>query len=268
MPQRLHLGKKAFVPDDRDFTFKTFSRAVGVELPTPPDRFGHGLMYGHEGWGMLGNGPDATVGQNFMGAGCCVLSDAGHATMLTNRLAGRDITITGRNTIDDYSAVTGYVIGDDATDNGTEIREALKYRQKVGVVDAQGRRHKIGAYLKIDPKDWDLLMQAVFIFSAVSIGFNFPDSAWDQFDKHEPWDVVSGWQFLGGHDVLMTGRSSKNVGGCVSWGRRVGLTREFYEATNEETWAIVFPEQLRAGKTQHGYTLAGLNEALTALAAA
>jgi hypothetical protein len=43
------------------------------------------------------------------------------------------------------------------------------------------------------------------------------------------------------------------------------MTRPFYEMYNDETWAIVFPEELRDGKTERGLDLTALNAALQAL---
>ncbi len=259
----LHLGKRPFVPDERDFKFAALLEAA--PLPTPPHRFGHGLAF--RDWMMLGNGPDETVRPGFQGAGDCVFAGGCHETMLTTKLGGHPAAFTGANAISDYSAVTGYVIGDDATDLGTDVREALKYRRATGLVDAAGKRHRIGAYVSINPKSWDELMQAVYVFTAVGMGFEFPDSAMDQFDQGLPWDVVPGEPKPSeGHYVPVIGRNAKSTGGCISWARRVGFTRDFYETYNDEAWAIVFPEELRSGKTERGYDLAALNVMLAGLA--
>jgi hypothetical protein len=258
------LGKKPATVDERDITFQLLKDAFPIKFPVPPNRFGHGLAY--KDWRMLGNGPDDSVEEGFQGCGCCVLSDAAHVTMLTNKLAGHDVKFTGKEVVKAYSDITGYVIGDDSTDQGTEMREALKYRQKYGIMDASGRNHKIGAYVSINPKDPVELAEAVYVFTAVSIGFEFPDYAWSQFDNHEVWDVIDGDSVMdGGHDIPIVGRYSlDNIAG-VTWGERHGLTRSFYEATNDETWAIVFPEELRKGKTERGYDLSTLTKMLGSL---
>jgi hypothetical protein len=104
---------------------------------------------------MLGNGPDDSVQKGFKGAGDCVFAGAGHETILWNALAGITVPITGKENISDYSAVTGYVIGDDSTDQGTDVRTALLYRQKTGILDSNGKRHKIGPFLALDWKKLD-----------------------------------------------------------------------------------------------------------------
>lgn len=259
----LPLGKKEFVPSPHDFKLSAVAAAAGWTFPDAPPRFGHGSMF--KNWEMLGNGPDDSVVPGFKGAGNCVLAGGDHETRETAKLGGKIVTFTGANAIADYSAVTGYVIGDDSTDQGTEVRKALSYRRKTGLIDAAGKRHKIGAYVSIDPKNWDELMQAVYVFSAVGIGFEFPSYAWDQFDNGEPWDVLPGGFIEGGHYVPIMGRSSRNIGGSVSWGRRQPMTRGFYETFNDEAWAIVFPEELKAGKNERGFDLSQLNAMLATL---
>jgi hypothetical protein len=264
---RLRLGKKPATEDVRDFKFANLF--AGVTMPTPPNRFGHGTLFHSTEWQMYGNGPDDTVEPGFGGCGDCVFAGAAHEVMLTNKIGGHPVPkFTGKNVVSDYSAVTGYVVGDDQTDQGTDVRQALSYRRKTGVVDAAGTRHKIGAYVSIAAKNWDELMEAVYVFSAVGIGFEFPSYAMDQFDQGQPWDVVDpNAQIEGGHYVPVVGRSSKNVAGVVTWGRRQGMTREFYETYNDEAWAIVYPEELRAGtlKNERGFDLSALNQALASL---
>lgn len=257
----LKLGKKAFVPDDRDLLFAEFR--VAATLPKVPSRFGHGSAYSN--WKMLGNGPDSSVEPGFEGAGDCVFAGAGHETMLWNKLGGKTVTISGKNSISDYSAVTGYVIGDDNTDEGTDVRTALKYRQKTGIVDSKGNRHVIGAYLKLQPKNWNQLMEASFIFGIAGIGFEFPDSAMDQFNEGQPWTVVQGAQIEGGHYVPVVGRTSAKNGGAVTWAKRQTITQDFYETYNDETWALVSQEELKNGKNERGFDYPSLVSALADL---
>jgi hypothetical protein len=254
-PRRmLPLGKKPATHDRRDIRLQTLLEQT-APLPAPPHRFGHANLYRDDGWSMLGNDR----------YGDCVFAGAAHETMMTNHLARRTVTFTDEAVLADYGAVTGFTPDNPASDQGTDVRDALKYRQKTGVVDGHGTRHKIGAYVALTPGDWDELMQAVYVFAAVGVGVEFPDSAMDQFDHGEPWDVVDGARIEGGHYIPCMGRSSVGVGGVVTWARRQSVTRAFYEKYADEAWAIVFPEELRAGKTERGFDLAGLNAALAQL---
>lgn len=249
----MKLGKKPFVPSPHDFKMSAVLQAQ-PELPPPPNRFGHGLIF--KDWRMLGN--DAV--------GDCVWAGLAHQAMLSNKLAHKTVVFSDKSVISDYSAGAGYDPHDPSTDQGTEVRVALSYARRTGVLDARGKRHKIGAYVSIDPHDWDELMLATYYFDSVGIGFEFPDSAMDQFDDGLPWDVVPGAQIEGGHYVPNVGRNSKSTGGVVSWARRVGMTRDFYETYNDESWAIISPESLRNGKNERGLDLAALNSLLATLA--
>ena len=260
----LHLGKQPVAPQPTDLQWSALG--ANVTLPNAPTRFGHANLF--QDWWMLGNGPDDSVEPGFQGAGDCVWAGAAHEHRLINKLVHQvDVQFSGENVISDYSAVTGYVIGDPSTDNGTDVHKALDYRRKIGVLDAQGVRHKIGAYVAIDPKDWNHLRQAAYIFGAVGIGFQFPNSAWGQFDNGQPWDVVAhDGGNDGGHYVPIMGAPSADKVGVVSWGKRQEMTRAFYERYNDESWVYITPEELnQSGAGFHGFDMATLNSFLSKL---
>jgi hypothetical protein len=253
----LKLGKKKAVYDSRDLQFGHYMLEAPCILPPVPSQFGHeGLV---TDWGMLGNDT----------AGCCVLSGGGHETMLWNAEAGRPVDISTENTLADYSAVTGYTSLNPATDRGTNVRDALKYRQQTGLLDAAGNRHKIGAYVALEPGNIDHLLQALYLFGAVGIGINFPDSAMHQFDKNQPWGVCHGAKVEGGHYIpLVAYRTASNKPHqvdlvCVTWGRLQQMTRKFYETYCDEAWAILSPEMLKDGKSLEGFDLNQLQNDLS-----
>ena len=206
---------------------------------------------------MNGNGPDDTVFPGFQGAGDCVFAGGGHETMLWNIMAARTVTITGRQSIKDYSAVTGYNPTTGANDNGTDVRQALHYRAKTGLLDATGARHKIGAYLALEPGNWQHLLEAMYLFGAAGIGFQFPASAMDQFNAGKPWSVVSRSTIEGGHYVPLVADRVNIV--CVTWAKLQQMTRAFYVKYCDEAWAILSPEIIGStGKTLDGFDLATL----------
>lgn len=259
------LGKLPAVPDERDIRYGIIKK--GLTLPKPPANFGHGQIYkdgeAAGGWQMNGNGPDDTVAPGFQGAGDCVFACAAHTTRETNKIAGHTVTITGKESIADYSAVTGYRIGDDSTDNGTDMRQALKYRQKTGLLDAHGNRHKIGAYVALEPGNLDQYYQACYLFSAVEIGFRFQQAQDSQFDSGV-WDFAPGSPVIGGHAIPGFGRNHSRAS-VVSWARHLWATEAFLTELVDEAWCIVFPEELKNGKTERGMDLGQLNAALAAL---
>ena len=261
MGTELRLGKAAPSYDHRDLKFRDF--LVPERLPTPPAQFGFGTLY--QDWGMLGNGPDDSVEPGFQGAGDCVFAGACHETMLWNREAGHPVTFTGANTISDYSAVTGYVIDDPNSDQGTNVRTALGYRRSTGVIDSGGQRHTIGAYVALEPGNWEELIQAAYVLLAVGIGLEFPSSAMDQFNNGQIWSVVPGSQVEGGHYVSVTGRRTADDIGLITWGRRQGMTRSFYTKYCDEAWGIITLEELKNGRNVRGFDYPGLQSALNQL---
>ena len=78
------------------------------------------------------------------------------------------------------------------------------------------------------------------------------------------WDYGAGSPNEGGHAVPAFGRN-KGRGGLVSWAKHLWFTPAFYTHLADEAYAIVFPEELKNGKTERGMDLSQLNAALNAL---
>jgi hypothetical protein len=262
---KLRLGKQPPTPDHRDALFTQFA-TVSQLLPQVPAAFGHedAVQKLGEQWGMLGNGPDNSVKQGFQGAGDCVFAGGDHEHMMWNAEVGKKVAFTGANAISDYSKVTGYVIGDDSTDQGTIVRDALKYRQNTGLVDKGKKRHKLGAYVQLEPGNTDHVKQALYILSAVGIGFQFPSSAMQQFNDGKPWSVVAGAQIEGGHYVPVV---AVRAGGIVviTWGQLQLMTWQFFQKYCDEAWGLLSQEFLKAGKSPEGFDLAALQAYLPQL---
>ena len=254
MPPQFKLGKQKAQPQEKDFKFADF--AAAVQLPKVPSRFGHGNAY--TDWEMLGNDR----------YGDCVWAGAAHEHMLLNKVVHkRDVPFTDDSVLGDYAAVTGFDRNDPSTDQGTNVHEALSYRRKTGIADANGARHQIGAYVSLDPKNWEHLEQAAYIFGAVGIGIEFPDSAMKQFGNGEPWDPVKGSKIEGGHYVPVVGSlHSATEASAITWGKRQFFTVAFYEQYNDEAWVYITPDELRSdGTGLHGFDMEKLNGYLSAL---
>jgi hypothetical protein len=255
------LGKKPATYDKRDLQFAHYRTAAA--LPPHPKQFGHEKLVGANAWQMLGNGPDNTVSPGFQGAGDCVFAGGDHESMLWTLEGGTAATFTGANAIADYSAVTGYNPKKPKSDQGTDVRQALKYRQNTGLIDAANKRHKIGAYLALEPGNVDHLLEALYLFGIIGIGIQFPASAMDQFDAGKPWSVVAETQIDGGHYVPLVAK--RDNFDCVTWGRLQQMTAQFYTKYCDEAWAILSPEMLKSGKSPEGFDLAQLQSDIAAL---
>ena len=144
------------------------------------------------------------------------------------------------------------------------MRAAAEYRRKTGVVDASGKRHKILAYLSLEPINPASLYAAMYIFGGVGLGLRFPASAMDQFDAMQPWTVVPGSEIVGGHYVPIFSRRGGLVQG-VTWGAIQPMTEEFITTFADEAIVYLTDEDLIDGKTLEGFDLAQLQADLAAL---
>lgn len=249
MSMQFKLGKKDFVEDKRDFKLARYMPEVKGVLPTVPESFGHYDLIGNNAWGMDGND---TVGN-------CVFAGGDHETLLWTTEGGHQAAFSAETAIADYSAVTGYNPSNPDSDQGTVVRDALKYRQKTGLIDVNSKRHKIGAYVSIDPTKVDSkgrpyeLMNATYLFSAVGIGIQFPASAMDQFNQGKPWTVVKGSKIEGGHYVCVIGFDGTYFL-VVTWGKLQLVSIEFMLKYCDEAWALLSSEFINnSGVSPEGF---------------
>jgi hypothetical protein len=252
----LKLGKQPATRDDRDLLFANYVKPH--QIPPPPDQFGHETLFPPKAWGMLGNDE----------WGDCAWAGPAHETMLLTKEGGSPADFTATCVLSDYSAGTGFAPnagppGSNPTDKGSNVRDVLKYRVSTGIVDAKGNRHKIGAYVALEPKNLTQVYQAMYLFQAVGIGIAFPDSAMNQFHNGQPWSVVPGAQVEGGHYVCCVAkRDSIDV---VTWGALQPMTVEFFETYCDEAWAYISTEDLQKGVDPEGFSLQQLKADLAAL---
>lgn len=249
----MKLGK---LPARPDAVKLKFAKYVDTSvLPKPPATFGHERLV--TDWGMLGNDT----------AGCCVFSGAGHETMLWNREAGRTVNITTTSTLRNYSLVTGYNPNDPSTDQGADMSAVASYRRKTGLLDADGKRHKIGAYVALEPGNLTQLWYATYLFDGVGIGVEFPVQWMDAFNAGRPWGSVVRPKIEGGHYISNAAKRARNAI-AITWGRTQRITTAGYRQFNDETLAYLSEEKLTAGVSLEGFDLATLRADLTKVTAA
>ncbi len=253
----LRLGKQPATDDSRDHVFARYVEPS--KLPSPPPQFGHESLFPPKGWGMLGNDE----------WGDCAWAGPAHETMLLTKEASKPAQFTTQDVLSDYSAGTGFdpnagPPGQNPTDKGSNVRQVLGYRRKTGIVDSQGQRHKIGAFIKLNPADLEHVYQALYLFQVVGIGLAFPEFAMEQFNRGEPWDVVANApQPEGGHYVCCVGKR-QNID-VVTWGALQQMTQAFFETYCDEAWTYISTEDLTGGRTLDGFDLEQLRADLKAL---
>lgn len=229
-----------------------FGDYVSPHLPAPPVHAGHQELLQTMNVGMLGNDQ----------YGDCVWAGAAHETMLWNKQAGLLVPMNEEVVLSDYAACTGFNPKDPNTDQGTDMQVAAKYRQDVGIVDALGKRHKVGAYLGLhNDKE---IRQAIYLFSAVGIGIRFPDYAMTQFNAGHDWTVQKGGTIDGGHYIPGITYDQHYVY-VVTWGKVIRASWEFIKKFMDEGVVYLSEEMLVHNRSLEGFDLAQLQADLEAI---
>lgn len=218
------------------------------DLPSTPRNFGSYDVIPEDQWLMLGN-------DKF---GCCAWATEAHLSMLRTDEIGDRAPFDEACVLSDYSRQTGFTPTDPSTDRGTDLDEQAQYLRKVGIIDQKGRRHKIGAYAEPDLSPAKL-SQAAYLFSGVNVGFRVYQSAMDQFDAGETWDIdTPEGDFLGGHSVALVGKHAGKYA-FVTWGRLQWATSRWIRRYVDQAVVGLSPDVLSTkGKNIHGLDQAAL----------
>ena len=135
----LKLGRKKPVMKFTGHTFGTYLKGAKVTLPTPPASFSYVPAAAAALAEMYGND---TLGD-------CVIACMEHVEGVETGNAGDEVLFTSAQTIGNYSALCGYVNGDESTDNGCEILPCLQAWQSQGI----GAGSKIVGILAVEPEN-------------------------------------------------------------------------------------------------------------------
>jgi hypothetical protein len=255
----MRLGKKPARLDR--YKLRLSDYLVESKLPPVPPTFGHyGLV---SNYGVLANDS----------VGDCVIAGALHETQIWNATQARTVPVSDACAIANYSAITGYdptqtdSNGNNPTDQGADVGEAARWRIAHGITDAAGRVHKIAAFVFVNPHNLIELRTAAYLFGAVGLGFDLPDSAEEQFAHSMAWTPVPGARSLGGHYVPLVGWNS-GFGIGITWGERQAISPGFIRDYADEAIAYLTAEDLnRHQKSPEGVDLAALRADLVALEA-
>ena len=222
--QDVKLGKAPKKEDHRNLKLSNYMKVSA--LPILPSMYS--WTYKVVDWLMLANSSvgDCTIAgllHYFMG----VIADNGGSFVPTDQQA---ITI--------YSDVTGYVPGNESTDNGAAELDVLNFNRKNGFLG-----HSVAAFAEIDITNLDLIKYAVYLFGASYIGVQLPLTA----NGATSWEVPSigttgdgapgSW---GGHAIIITAfDDTKKEFTVITWGQPMQMSYDFWSAYGEEAYALI-----------------------------
>lgn len=213
----LKLGRLAPKPHKNTLKFSDYLKP-NAALPAPPSKAF--WEYKMNDWKMLKNDE----------VGDCVFAAMGHMLMNWTAHEGDEVIPTDDQIIEAYSAVTGYVPGDESTDNGTSMTDGYAYWQSKGVAG-----HKIDGWVSIDYTNLDHVKLGIYLFGGVNPGINVPQSAIDQFNAGMPWEQ-SDSPIVGGHSIPVLGYGSQGCT-CITWAKRQPMSWAFFQDYTEELYA-------------------------------
>lgn len=195
--------------------------------------------------------------------GDCAYASAAHMVQVWSSQRGQTVTIPDDDVVAAYSAGTGYDPRDPSTDKGASMLDVCKQWRTAGIGG-----HRIGAFVKVDPRDQEHVRAAVSLFGAVYVGCNLPLRAQDQRGAlWEPlgtggFDAAGSW---GGHAVACAAYDHRGPQ-LLTWGARQAATWDWWAAYVDEAYACLSAEWVTgAAPAPSGVDVAGLQDYLARL---
>jgi hypothetical protein len=193
-----------------------FHEVLGT-LPPPPDSVDYVTAAQSALATPLGNAPDPTLPAGVSPVGDCVIAADLHLAALRACNAGAPFVPTTPESLTAYSAVTGYVQGNVATDQGTDPLALLAWRL---AGNAYPDGSTLLAAIDVDTTNEVAYKQAIWLADGVLQWASLPDPWESEEDGGDVWDVAGAPDDNNGHGF-----------GGVSYGKNVPLS----------TWGEVNP---------------------------
>ncbi len=225
-PLSVKLGKKTAVHDPKALRLGKYLKASA--LPYIPSAYHWGA--GVPRWPVYLNDT----------LGCCTISAIGHhAGLWTYRESGKELIMTDAQIVSAYSAVSGYVPGDSATDSGAVMTDVLKYWKSAGVGGST-----IQAYATIEPGNNTEVQACIYLLGGCYIGIQLPITANAQVEHNGNWSLVPGYKTnpdaapgsWGGHALPLIGFTKTSLT-TITWGIPMTMSWAFYNFYSDEAFA-------------------------------
>lgn len=236
-PSDLKLGRKPGVVYDRRTL--QLSRVMGaLDMPVAPRVFT--IAAAQTSFPLFANDR----------YGDCTCAAHGHRILAEERSSQQhEVTLTEKDVLAVYSAVTGFSPEDPSTDNGAYCLDVLNYMRKTGMGrERDGTPHTIGAFAQVRLSDHDQIRRATRTFGGAYVGAGLPLSAqagvgrvWDEVDAGD----VGSW---GGHCMYVRGWTPDGPV-FVTWGQNQKATWKWWDAYVDEAYVVISEDYLRGGKT-------------------
>lgn len=156
--------------------------------------------------------------------GDCVIAMMLHLYGAWTGNAGSEVHFTEAQAIKLYSAIGGYVPGNEATDQGCDIGTALQYFQSTGYPDAANG--KLLGSVAINANDAAEMKLATFLFEGIACGAALPDAWVNNMPSRSgwTWDKAGAPDENNGHAFGILGYDTSGRYIITTWGMLGYLT--------------------------------------------
>jgi hypothetical protein len=232
---------------------------AGQTLPPPPAQ----IDYTKDMPGELGIMRNDTLGD-------CTCAAYYHARQVWSFNAeSKLITEPDVDVVMLYTLACGYNPRVPGEGPGGNEQHVLTYLLKQGapVGGKSATRHKIAAFVEVDPRHVDDVKRTIVDCGVAYIGFNVPQSL---MPPNAPppavWTVdPHNSKIIGGHAVVLAGYDANGFK-VISWGQYYTMTYQFFSTFVDETYAIADSTWFNTKKmTPGGLTLPELEAQMQAL---
>jgi hypothetical protein len=201
--------------------------------------------------------------------GDCTCAAYYHARQVWSFNAGKMITEPDLDVEDLYIKACGYNPKKGGEGPGGVEQKVLTYLLKKGAaIGAKGTtRHKISAFVEVDPRNHDDVKRTIVDCGVAYIGFNVPANIMpSNAPPPSTWRVDPSAKIVGGHAVVLAGYDA-NGARVISWGGYYTMLWDFFAKYVDETYAIADTAWFdsKSKKSLCGLTLAQLVNLMRAM---
>lgn len=209
-----------------------------------------------DAWGMLGNDL----------YGCCAEAGIMHLVQAQSANAGNPLHSTTDQTLELYSAITGFNRNDPSTDQGTALTDLLTFIQKNGLemYDATGKVVTVDVvgFASLDISSIAQMRYSTYYLGGNYLGIGCPQQCEENLAN---WNFPAGLPLAGGHCIPRVGEGAAG-GQIVSWDTLIPFSNQFWTAYGDEGYVVLTKAWLNAqGKAPSGLDLDGLVAAMKTL---
>jgi hypothetical protein len=187
--------------------------------------------------------------------GDCTCAAVYHAIQVWTFNTGKIVTEPDSDVEKLYINACGYNPRVSGEGPGGNEQHVLTYLLKQGApMGPKGAtRHKITAFVEVDPRNLDDVKRTINNCGLAYIGFNVPQSVQPPGELPPAvWDYVPNQSnIIGGHAVVLAGYDSEGAR-VISWGQYYTMTWEFFGHFVDEVYAIADTDWIETKKTTPG----------------